>query len=77
MARGAGIYRAAGTFILKNTILATNAPGTNAYGTITDSGNNLSSDTTPHLAGTNSNNVDPKLIHTIRGAGYVIKAPRT
>ncbi len=58
LARGAGVYRAAGTFILKNTILVTNAPGTNAYGTITDAGNNLSSDAS--LAGSSRKNVDPR-----------------
>src|SRR5207249_2685309 len=60
-ARGAGVYRVAGTFILKNSILVTNAPGTNAYGAITDAGNNLSSDSSLNLTGTSHKNIDPGL----------------
>src|SRR5206468_3207906 len=71
-ARGAGVYRSAGTFILKNSILATNAPGTNAYGTITDAGNNLSSDFSPHLTGTSTNNIDPQLGPLTNNGGFTL-----
>jgi len=57
--RGAGVARSAGMFFLQNSILVTNAPGTNAYGTMIDGGNNLSSDAS--LKGTSRKNIDPKL----------------
>ena len=44
-----------------NSIIATNYPGTNAYGTITDKGYNLSSDASINLSGTSTKNTDPKL----------------
>jgi len=58
-AHGAGVLRSAGTFFLQNSILATNAPGGNAYGTITDGGKNISSDSS--LSGTSKKNTDAKL----------------
>src|SRR4029077_13632008 len=58
-AHGGGVARGAGTFYLQNSILVTNAPGTNAYGTITDGGNNLSSDSS--LKGTSLKKIDPKI----------------
>jgi hypothetical protein len=58
-AHGAGVARGGGTFFLQNTILVTNAPGTNAYGTMTDGGKNLSSDAS--LKGNSRKNTDPKL----------------
>ena len=58
--RGAGVARGAGTFFLQNSILVTNAPGTNAYGTISDGGStNISSDSS--LGGHTGKNIDPKL----------------
>jgi hypothetical protein len=68
-ANGAGIANASGTFTLKNTILSTNLSvlsGTNfsfnAYGTVTDAGHNLSSDSTPAGLGSSSAaNTDPEL----------------
>jgi hypothetical protein len=57
--RGGGVARTAGTFYLQNSILVTNTPGANAYGTITDGGKNLSSDAS--LTGASRKNVDPKL----------------
>src|SRR5207245_2357895 len=59
LGRGAGVARGAGTFWLQNSILATNAPGTNAYGTITDGGKNISSDAS--LSVSRLKNKDPKL----------------
>jgi len=58
-AHGAGVARAAGTFYLQNSILFTNAPGTNAYGTITDGGANISSDSS--LAGTSKKKTNPRI----------------
>src|SRR5206468_3304934 len=47
-------------FSLQNSILVTNAPGTNAYGTISDAGStNISSDSS--LGGHTGKNIDPKL----------------
>jgi len=59
-AHGAGVARGGGTFSLQNSILVTNAPGTNAYGTITDGGTtNISSDAS--LKGNTKKNTDPKI----------------
>ncbi len=58
---GGGIARGGGVFILKNSIVATNLPGGNGNGTITDAGNNISSDSSFTL-GTNSlKNTDAQL----------------
>ena len=47
---------------LVNTLLATNVPANNRYGTITDAGRNLSSDASCAFTGIGSlNNTDPKL----------------
>jgi hypothetical protein len=47
---------------LVSTLLATNAPGSNCSGTITDAGHNLSSDASCAFTSTGSlNNTDPKL----------------
>jgi hypothetical protein len=54
-----GVARGGGTFFLQNSILVTNAPGTNAYGTITDGGNNISSDAS--LKGNSRKRTDPKI----------------
>ncbi|HYS46786.1 MAG TPA: choice-of-anchor Q domain-containing protein, partial [Rhizomicrobium sp.] len=60
-ARGGNIANGAGTFWLKNSILATNLSGGNGYGPISAAGNNLSTDASIAL-GTNSfANTDPKL----------------
>jgi hypothetical protein len=58
-ARGAGVSRGAGSFYLQNTILMTNTPGNNVYGSITDGGKNISSDSS--LSGTSLKNTDPML----------------
>ena len=59
---GGNIVRASGTFILKNSIIAYQTSGGNGYGTITDAGYNLSSDSSITLSGTGSRiNTDPKL----------------
>jgi RHS repeat-associated protein len=51
-----------GTFILKNSILAYSTASTNAYGTITDAGNNISSDKSVPLNGSGSHtNTNPQL----------------
>ena len=58
--RGAGIARGFGTFVIQNSILVTNSPGTNAYGTIVDGGStNISSDSS--LGGNTGKNINPKI----------------
>lgn len=60
---GANIANAGGTFNFKNSILSgsTNTT-TNAFGAISDQGNNISSDATPAFSsGTSSNRLDSKL----------------
>jgi protocatechuate 3,4-dioxygenase beta subunit len=63
--RGGDIAQAAGSFVLRNTILAASSAGTNAYDTsasrITDGGYNISSDASLNLSGTSRKNTDPKL----------------
>ena len=63
--RGGDIGHVAGTFLLRNTILAASSAGTNAYDTsasrITDGGYNISSDASLNLSGTSRKNTDPKL----------------
>jgi len=59
--QGGGIANVSGTFTLRNSIIATNYPGTNAYGTITDGGYNISSDASINFSGTSTKNTDPKL----------------
>jgi hypothetical protein len=55
-----------GTVILHNDILAYPTSGTLAYGTITDQGNNISSDGTPTFTTTNSfRNRDPLLFQSL------------
>ncbi len=59
---GANIAAAGGTFNFRNSILAYPDTSFNAYGTITDQGNNISSDSTFTFTTTNSfNNLDPLL----------------
>lgn len=61
---GANLYNGntGATFLLRNTILDFPTNATSASGTITDQGNNLSSDATPTFTTTNSfTNRDPKL----------------
>ncbi len=58
---GANIENYAGTFIFKNSILAYPAGTTNACGTITDRGYNLSSDGSPKFGTNSHNNFGPKL----------------
>jgi len=67
---GANIYNTSGTFNLKNSIL--NAPGTStsAGGTITDQGNNISSDNTPTFTQSNSiRNLNPQLASLANNGG--------
>ena len=60
---GAHIYNTSGVFDLRNSILAYPNVGPNANGTITDLGNNISSDGTPVFTTTNSRvNLDPQLV---------------
>ena len=61
---GANMANAAGTFKLKNTILASPVGGNNSYAItkgITDQNNNLSSDTTPAFTAANSFHKNPRL----------------
>jgi hypothetical protein len=59
---GGNIASSGGTFNLGNSILATNLSGGNGFGTITDLGHDLSSDTSIPLPGAGSAvNIDPKL----------------
>jgi len=61
--RGDNIASAAGTLGLKNSLLAYPTNSANAYGTITDLGNNISSDNTPAFTkATSKNNLDPQLL---------------
>jgi hypothetical protein len=59
--RGGNIANAGGMFILKNSILTKSAAGSNAYGTIADAGNNISSDATPVFGAASKNNTNPRL----------------
>jgi hypothetical protein len=54
LSRGGNIARSAGTFVLANSILANAGAGTNAFGTITDLGFNVSSDNSLNLTNTGS-----------------------
>jgi hypothetical protein len=59
---GGGIGLDGGTNTLKNSIVAYSTSGSNIWGTITDAGNNLSSDSTGGFtAGTSHLNTDPLL----------------
>src|SRR5204863_4651112 len=59
---GGGIYNTNGTVSLFNTIIAGNLGGSNAVGTLTDMGHNLSSDASCSFAGPGSlNSTDPVL----------------
>src|SRR5207245_1026079 len=60
LGRGADLARIAGTSWLENSILASTTNGANAYGTITDAGHNLSSDSTP-TGPSPLKKIDPKL----------------
>jgi RHS repeat-associated protein len=70
-ANGAGVARTAGTFTLKNTIVAYSSAGSNGNGTITDAGNNISSDGSINLtAGTSHKNTDPLLSSLAYNGGF-------
>lgn len=61
--QGGGIFVSGGVVHLQNTILADNAPGANAFGTLVDDGNNLSSDASGAFTMPGSrNNTDPLLL---------------
>lgn len=60
-ANGGGLARTAGTLFLMNSILATNAPGANSYGSVTDSGYNVSSDSSFTAGATSRVNIDAGL----------------
>ena len=60
--QGANIANIGGTFVLENSILAYPTNGSNAFGTITDKGFNISSDVTPTFTNaTSQTNLDPLL----------------
>ena len=70
-ALGANIANGSGTFSLKNSILAYKQNDGNGYGTITDYGNNISSDTSVTLNGSGSHsNTDPKLSSLAYNGGF-------
>ena len=59
---GGNLRTSTGTVTLKNTIVANSSSGTNAFGTITDGGNNISSDLSCNFTNVGSlNNTDPRL----------------
>jgi hypothetical protein len=60
-ANGGGLARTAGTLMLMNSILATNAPGANSYGSVLDNGYNISSDSSLVPSATSRINIDPRL----------------
>jgi hypothetical protein len=67
---GANIANNGGVFNLKNSILALPTNGPNAFGAISDEGNNLSSDGTPVFSTTNSfNNRDPQVVVPVSAHG--------
>lgn len=70
--RGGNIARLAGTFALRNSILATNLSGGTGYGTITDAGNNLSADTSLVLGATSLTNTNPKLGSLANNGGFTL-----
>ncbi len=67
---GGALATSGGSTVIKNTILAYSTPGQNASGTITDGGNNLSSDATPVFTSADSpNNRDPFLFDLANNGG--------
>ena len=77
VAKGGAIGNGAGTFTLKNSILAytvySGGSGSagNGAGTITDAGNNISSDTSITLGGSGSHsNTDPLVLALANNGGY-------
>ena len=62
LSRGGAIANGYGKFLLMNSILSTNGPGRNAYGTISDLGYNISSDGTPSKGSVfTRTNLDPQI----------------
>jgi YD repeat-containing protein len=69
--QGGNLNRNAGIFALKNAIVAYASSGTNGVGTITDGGNNISSDNSINLAASGSlKNTDPLLNPLANNGGY-------
>src|ERR1044071_6702937 len=58
---GGGLARPAGSLMLLNSVLSTNSPGGDGYGSIIDQGYNVSSDTSITLSRPSLANSDPKL----------------
>ena len=59
---GGNLRNTTGLVTLKNTIVANSSSGTNAFGTITDGGNNISSDLSCNFTNAGSlNNTNPRL----------------
>ena len=62
ISQGDSIGVSGGQLVLKNSLLATAASGTNVVGVILDAGNNLNSDSTDSLTnGTSLNGINPQL----------------
>jgi hypothetical protein len=69
-ARGGGLALNSGSLLLAQSLLSTNAPGTNAYGAILDAGYNLSSDATPvFTTGTSLSRTNPLLDTLVNNGG--------
>ncbi len=64
----AGGISSVGAFLV-NTLLASNAPGSNCAGTISDAGHNLSSDNTPAFASPGSRNLTDPLLGPLADNG--------
>ena len=70
-AYGANIANGGPTFVLKNSIIAYKQTDGNGYGSVTDAGNNISSDTSITLNGAGSTtNTDPKLSSLAYNGGF-------
>jgi hypothetical protein len=59
--RGGNLANGAGTFSIQSSIVASNLSGANGFGTFSDTGYNISSDTTVASAGTSLKNINPLL----------------
>jgi hypothetical protein len=62
LSSGGALYNATGTLILRGSILSTNSPGGNGSGFITDTGYNLSSDSSFTLGSASLSSTDPKIL---------------
>ncbi len=75
--RGGALASAEGTVTLKTALLAAGASGNGASGTITDGGNNLSSDATPPFSSASSHNNSGAVAGDVRRARRLDLDPRS